>query len=96
MTQLTADTMARIAALAHLGLEDAALARYAEQARQILDFVAQLNAVDTANVPPMPETRTEGTPLADDRTVAHPAHDAILGNAPSADGRYFTVPKVIG
>jgi aspartyl-tRNA(Asn)/glutamyl-tRNA(Gln) amidotransferase subunit C len=88
-------TVAQIAALARIRLSDAELAPLANELSQILDWVEQLNEVDTTGVAPMASAAATQLPMRDDAVTDGGCRDAILGNAPRAAHGFFTVPKVI-
>jgi aspartyl-tRNA(Asn)/glutamyl-tRNA(Gln) amidotransferase subunit C len=78
--------------IAHL----ARLALYVDSLSKIFDFVAQLNAADTASVEPMAH------PLADqvqrmrpDEVLDSDRHDKYQRNAPRVEADLYLVPKVI-
>ena len=84
-----------IAALARIRLFEAELEPLAAELSHILAWVAQLNELDTAGVPPMASAAVASLPMRDDEVSDGGCRDAILGNAPRAVGGFFAVPKVI-
>lgn len=92
--KIDVDEARRIAALAHLRFDDAALARLAAEMTEILGYIDQLREVD---LPIAAEsTPAEGTALRED--VPHPALDQgiVARNAPAWSDGFFIVPRVIG
>ena len=93
--------VAHIAALARIRLSEAELAPLAAELSQILDWVDQLNEVDTSRVAPMASVAATRSPMREDRVTDGDCREAILSNAPrtatAADGRagFFAVPKVV-
>jgi aspartyl-tRNA(Asn)/glutamyl-tRNA(Gln) amidotransferase subunit C len=93
--------VAHIAALARIRLSEAELAPLAAELSQILDWVAQLNEVDTTRVAPMASVAATGLPMREDRVTDGDCREAILANAPrtapAPDGMaaFFAVPKVV-
>jgi aspartyl-tRNA(Asn)/glutamyl-tRNA(Gln) amidotransferase subunit C len=100
----------RVAELAHLELTPDEEARMSRDLSAILDYVAQLAELDTANVVPMaqvaevlaasPETASSTAPeklsvLRDDQPRPCLPRDRVMAAAPETDGVYFKVPKVI-
>jgi len=85
----------KVAKLSRLKLSDQDIARYATQLTSILDYVAQLSAVNIEGVTPMAHPLPLHNVLRED--VVRPALplEAVLANAPGRDGPYFTVPKVL-
>jgi len=85
----------RIADLAHLEFDDAALERMAGEMTKILSYIDQLGEVDVTGFEAVADA--EATPLRDDVPRSSVDRDAVAANAPafSEDG-HFIVPKVIG
>jgi aspartyl-tRNA(Asn)/glutamyl-tRNA(Gln) amidotransferase subunit C len=93
-------TVAKIASLARIKLDDAALERMAPELNKILGFVEQLGEVDTSEVEPMTAVIPNALRLRDDVVDADPltgggVRDKVLANAPAAEHGFFGVPKVI-
>lgn len=95
---LPIDAVARAARLARLTLEAGEQALYARQLAQILDYVAQVQAVDTTGVPPMAQPPAAATAGRDDEVTASLDRDAVMAAAPDVDraGGFFKVPRVLG
>jgi len=87
--------VAHIATLARIRLAEAELEPLAGELSQILDWVEQLNEVDTTGVPPMASAAAARLPMREDEVSDGGRRDDILGNAPRAARGFFTVPKVI-
>ncbi len=93
-------TVAKIASLARIKMNDEELDRMAPELSQILDWVEQLGEVDTSQVEPMTAVIPNALRLRDDVVDADPLtgggkRDAVLANAPAAEHGFFGVPKVI-
>lgn len=93
-------TVAKIASLARIKMDDAALERMAPELNKILGFVEQLGEVDTSEVEPMTAVIPNTLRLRDDVVDADPltgggVRDKVLANAPAAEHGFFGVPKVI-
>jgi len=84
-----------VARLARLDLDDAEAERLAAQLGQILDYVAQLDALDTSDVPPTTHVLPVSTPWREDEATARLDREEALAAAPEHDGQAFTVPKVV-
>ncbi|HBB40805.1 MAG: Asp-tRNA(Asn)/Glu-tRNA(Gln) amidotransferase GatCAB subunit C [Nitrospirae bacterium CG18_big_fil_WC_8_21_14_2_50_70_55] len=85
----------RIGALARLALGAEETVAMGDQLTRILDYVAQLAAVDTTGVEPTTHPVTLGDAFRDD--VVRPSLDpaAALANAPATDGASFIVPRIL-
>lgn len=89
----------KIAQLAHLEITDEEVALYTPQMANIVEYVEQLNELDTENVEAsLGGLTAEGE--ATNTTRADVAHESLgqkkaLEQAPSAVGGHFQVPKVL-
>jgi aspartyl-tRNA(Asn)/glutamyl-tRNA(Gln) amidotransferase subunit C len=92
---LTPDEVAKVAVLARLRLSPDELQTYTGQLNSIVEFVAQLQGLDTADVEPLAhgvEVRNVFRP--DVRGESLPREDA-LANAPRRNREAFLVPVVL-
>jgi aspartyl-tRNA(Asn)/glutamyl-tRNA(Gln) amidotransferase subunit C len=87
--------VAHIASLARIRLSEAELEPLAAELSHILDWVEQLNEVDTNGVAPMASAAAASLPMREDRVTDGGCRDAILGGAPGVTRGFFTVPKVV-
>lgn len=92
---LDKNTVRKVAGLARLRLDDAALDKYAGQLNNIMKFVEQLNEVNTDNVEPLPSPVDIKLPLRKDAVTDGNCQDAVLANAPEAVEGFYVVPKVV-
>lgn len=91
---LSLDQVRKVAALARLELSGDDLARMPRELSAILDYVAQLQQLDTDGVEPLAHplpVRNVFRP--DEPAPSLPVGDA-LRNAPARTGDYFAVPAV--
>ncbi|MFZ2007197.1 MAG: Asp-tRNA(Asn)/Glu-tRNA(Gln) amidotransferase subunit GatC [Stellaceae bacterium] len=88
-------TVARIATLARIRVAEDQLEPLAAELSGILDWVEQLMAVDTENVPPMTSVVEMTLPMRDDIVTDGNNRDAALGNAPRTARGFYAVPKVV-
>jgi len=95
---LTRDEVAKIAALAHLELDDAELDLLARQLGDILAYADEVQQIDTAGVPPTASVVTRHAADRPDEVQPCLDRDEALANAPDAalDAGLFRVPRVIG
>jgi aspartyl-tRNA(Asn)/glutamyl-tRNA(Gln) amidotransferase subunit C len=92
---LSAEEVAKVALLARLRLSPDELPRFTGQLNSIVEFVAQLQELDTTNVDPLAhgvEVRNVFRP--DVRGESLPREDA-LANAPKRNVENFLVPVVL-
>lgn len=92
---LTIAEVEHIASLARLNLTDEEVARFREQLSAILDYVAQLQALDTNDIPPTSSVLPPRSVLRQDEPHPGLALDALLANAPQVEADQFRVPPVL-
>jgi aspartyl-tRNA(Asn)/glutamyl-tRNA(Gln) amidotransferase subunit C len=109
--KVTEKDVSYVADLANLELTEDERTRMVRDLNSILGHIDNLNELDTANVPPMAQvselygvdrskTGSERFMYASREDVIEGLrkclpHEEALANAPSSDGTYFKVPKVI-
>jgi aspartyl-tRNA(Asn)/glutamyl-tRNA(Gln) amidotransferase subunit C len=89
------DTAARVAKLARIKVEEAALPALAQEFNTILGFIEQLNEVDVEGVEPMTSVTPMRLPRRADVVTDGNQQAKILANAPDAREGFFAVPKVV-
>ena len=93
-------TVAKIASLARIRMNDAEAEAMVPELNQILAWVEQLGEVDVTGIEPMTAVIPNALRLREDVVNADPLtgggrRDAVLANAPAAEHGFFGVPKVI-
>jgi aspartyl-tRNA(Asn)/glutamyl-tRNA(Gln) amidotransferase subunit C len=88
-------TVARIARLARIAVPEEELAPLADELSHILEWIEQLNEVDTDGVPPMTSVAAMKLAWREDRVTDGGRPEDILANAPERQDGYFVVPKVV-
>jgi aspartyl-tRNA(Asn)/glutamyl-tRNA(Gln) amidotransferase subunit C len=92
---LDADTVAKVAHLARLALTDRELEAMTAQLGHILDYVAQLQQVDTEGVEPLAHPLDVSNVFRNDESAPSLSPDEALANAPKRRGDFFSVPAVL-
>jgi aspartyl-tRNA(Asn)/glutamyl-tRNA(Gln) amidotransferase subunit C len=89
----------RVAELAYLELSAEEELRMQRDLSAILDYVTELNELDTSAVAPMAQVAevlgTHETVLRADTVAASLERAPVMASAPESDGQFFKVPKVI-
>ncbi|HEU4711249.1 MAG TPA: Asp-tRNA(Asn)/Glu-tRNA(Gln) amidotransferase subunit GatC [Pyrinomonadaceae bacterium] len=91
--------IAKVAQLAHLELQEQELRVFGQQITEIINYVEQLNQLDTANVAPAlggltPEgEKTDSS--RDDVVEGSLGQKTALAEAPDPASGHFRVPKVL-
>ena len=88
-------TVRRIAHLARIRVPEDELPVMAEELSRIMDWIEQLNAVDTSNVAPMTSVAEMRLPQREDAVTDGGVPEKVLANATDRVGNFFTVPKVV-
>jgi aspartyl-tRNA(Asn)/glutamyl-tRNA(Gln) amidotransferase subunit C len=92
---LDKETVAKIAHLARIHVPQQDLAPLAGELSKILDWVEQLNKVDTNGVAPMTSVVAIQARWREDAVTDGGYPDDVLANAPEAEHGFYTVPKVV-
>ena len=89
------NTVKRIAFLARLKIEDEKLQATKDEFNKILNWVDELNEINTDEVEELISVNEQALRLRDDVVDDGNQREAILKNAPAAEFDYFAVPKVV-
>jgi len=97
--RVSVEDVERVAELAHLQLTEEETTGMLRDLNAILDYVAELNELDTKNVIPLAQGCELGdagpsTPRPDALAPSLP-RAAVMQEAPESDQVFFKVPKVI-
>lgn len=98
--RVTVEDVERVAELAHLELAPEETPCMVSDLNAILDYVAELNELDTEGVAPLAQvSELEGAggagSLRPDLVLPSLDRAAVMAQAPATDGAFFKVPKVI-
>jgi aspartyl-tRNA(Asn)/glutamyl-tRNA(Gln) amidotransferase subunit C len=101
---VTIEDIRRVAELANLELTQEEEPRMQRDLNAVLDYVAQLNELDTSEISPMAQVaevlegtqvQRHGETLRSDTVQPSIDRAEVMAAAPETDGRFFKVPKVI-
>ena len=96
MSRISADDVRKVAELARLDLPEEKIATYTGQLERILDYVAHLEAVDTAGVAPTTRAVEVVNVTREDVVMPTEVREDLLNEAPQREGDFFRVPKILG
>jgi aspartyl-tRNA(Asn)/glutamyl-tRNA(Gln) amidotransferase subunit C len=96
MSRITADDVRKVAQLARLDLPEEKIATYTGQLERILEYVAQLEQVDTAGVAPTTRAVEVVNVSREDAVQPTPVREELLDLAPQREGDFFRVPQILG
>ena len=95
---ITREQVLKTAALAHLDLPDDEVETFTAQLSSIIDYMGQLNELETSGVPPMSHS-TVGEHVErtwrDDEVRPSLGRELATANAPESFHGFFKVPSVI-
>ncbi len=93
--QVDEKTVRRIARLARIKITNEEAKSLESELSQILNWVEQLDEIDTSDVEPMTRVVAQKLKKREDRVTDGEIADDIVSNAPVVDDHYFVVPKVV-
>jgi len=90
------EVVRHIAALSRLSLSDTDVKKYQSQLKNILDYIEQLDEVNTEDIPPTTHVLSSmKNVFREDVAKDSLSQEEVLDNAPSRRNGFFRVPKVI-
>jgi aspartyl-tRNA(Asn)/glutamyl-tRNA(Gln) amidotransferase subunit C len=92
---LTPEDVKKIAHLARLNLNEQDISLYTPQLSHILQFIEEMNKVDTTNISPLSHSIDATQRLRPDQVTEPDFRDKFQGIAPSVEAGLYLVPKVI-
>lgn len=92
---LSIEQIKKIAHLARLNLADKDMQNYVMQLGRILDFIEQMNQVDTTAIEPLAHPLDLSQRLREDEVVETDKRDKYQRIAPQVEAGLYLVPKVI-
>jgi aspartyl-tRNA(Asn)/glutamyl-tRNA(Gln) amidotransferase subunit C len=95
MSRITAEDVRKVAELARLDLPDEKIATYTAQLERILDYVAQLQGIDTEGVPPTTRAVEVVNVTREDGAESTPVREELLDLAPQREGDVYRVPRIL-
>lgn len=95
MSEISHDTIEKIAHLARLSFENEDLEKISRQLTEIVSYVEKLNEIDTSNVIPLSNPFEIDKPVREDAPCPSLQVEEVLANAPQSKQDYFVIPKVI-
>ena len=93
--KLDTNTINKIAKLARIRLSDKEANEFLKDINSILDWVEQLNEVNTDKIDPLTNISSSALTKRKDEAQDMNSSDEILQNSPDKLEGYFAVPKVV-
>ena len=95
MSRITKDQVSKVAKLARLKLNDEEIDNHAIQIEKILDYINQLEKIDTENVQCTTRAIEVINVFRNDEKKQFNSRDEILNLAPAREDDFYKVPKII-
>lgn len=93
--QVDEKTVRRIARLARIKITDTEAQSLQKELSGILDWVKQLEEVDTTSVEPMTRVVAQDLERRTDEVTDGEIADVVVANAPFSEDNFYVVPKVV-
>ncbi|MCM8768106.1 MAG: Asp-tRNA(Asn)/Glu-tRNA(Gln) amidotransferase subunit GatC [Candidatus Omnitrophica bacterium] len=93
--KVTTEEVKYLANLARIALTEEEAIRLEKDLEQILEYVSQLEAIDTTAVEPTYHVLPPTNVWREDKVVASLSPEETLANAPEKSDNFFKVPRVI-
>jgi aspartyl-tRNA(Asn)/glutamyl-tRNA(Gln) amidotransferase subunit C len=94
--RITPDDVSKVASLARLSLTDDELSIATTELAAMLDYFAEIDALDLDDVEPMSNPTHLVNVMRDDVVGATLDRDEVLAAAPVAEDHRFRVPPILG
>lgn len=91
---ITIQDVEHVAKLARLELTEEEKELYTKQLGDVLEYVNQMNEVDTSNVEPMTQVVDFVNVMREDEVHYDNTKEELMANAPQEENGFFRVPKI--
>ena len=95
MKKITKEEVNKVAHLARLELNEDEINNHAEQLEKILEYIKQLEKIDTDNVPSTTRAIEVYNVTRKDENKNSVCTEELLDLGPSREDKYFKVPKIM-
>tara|TARA_Y100000589_G_scaffold282508_1_gene280046 strand:- start:54 stop:347 length:294 start_codon:yes stop_codon:yes gene_type:complete len=95
MSRISKEEVSKVAHLAKLKLNEEQINNHAIQIEKILDYINQLDKIDTTNISCTTRAIEVINNFRSDEKEVYKNRDDILNLAPSREDDFFKVPKII-
>jgi len=95
MIKITKDEVKKVAHLARLELNEDEINKHAEQLEKILEYIKQLEKIDTYDVPCTTRAIEVINVFRKDEKKNYDSTEELLDLGPSKEEKYFKVPKIL-
>ena len=95
MKKISRDEVKKVAQLARLELNENQIQKHAEQLEKILEYIKQLEKINTNNIQCTTRAIEVINVLRKDEKKSYQSTEQLLDLAPSRENKFFKVPKII-
>ncbi|WP_269622311.1 Asp-tRNA(Asn)/Glu-tRNA(Gln) amidotransferase subunit GatC [Prochlorococcus marinus] len=95
MSKITPEDVRKVAKLARLEISEEDVSIYTSQLEKILEYVAQLDNINTDNIPPTTRAVEVVNVLREDTVTKEIDREELLNLAPEREGEFYKVPKIL-
>ena len=95
MKRISNDEVKKVAQLARLKLNESEIKQHASQLEKILDYIKQLEKINTQNIPCTTRAIEVVNVLRKDEKKDYENSEELLDLAPSRENKFFKVPKIM-
>ena len=95
MIKITKNEVKKVAHLARLELNEDEINKHADQLEKILEYIKQLEKIDTNDVPCTTRAIEVINVFRKDEKKNYDSVDELLKLGPSKENKYFKVPKIL-
>ncbi|MGB3295555.1 MAG: Asp-tRNA(Asn)/Glu-tRNA(Gln) amidotransferase subunit GatC [Phormidesmis sp.] len=89
------DQVRKVAILARLELSEAEEQQFTSQLSSILEYIQQLDELDTQDIPPTTRAIEVSNITRPDQLAVFAGREDILDSAPEREADFFKVPKIL-
>jgi aspartyl-tRNA(Asn)/glutamyl-tRNA(Gln) amidotransferase subunit C len=93
--QLTTEDVKKISQLARIELSEAEILKFQKELSVVLDYVSELNKVDTTGVEEISQVTGLVNVLRDDKPEFSPIRDAIIKNFPDSKEGFLKIKSIL-
>ena len=95
MKRISSDEVKKVAQLARLELNEIEIQQHVERLEKILDYIKQLEKINTDDIPCTTRAIEVVNVLRKDEKIDYGNSEDLLDLAPSRENKFFKVPKII-
>ena len=95
MTKISKEEVKKVAQLARLELNEGEIKNHAEQLEKILEYIKQLERIQTDDIPSTTRAIEVVNVFREDEKKNFDCTEELLELGPSKEDKYFKVPKIM-